>query len=83
MKDIFKLLSKKWIKAEVSQKLKKHLAWVWFDRDFWARPLKRIITNKLVNYLSNKIISWELIEWDKIFLDIDDNKNIFYTKKAA
>lgn len=81
LKDIFKLLSKKWIKAEVSSELKKHLASVWFDRDFWARPLKRTITNKLVNYLSNKILSWELSKWDSIYLDIDDNKNIYYTNK--
>ncbi len=82
LKDIFKLLSKKWIKAEVSDDLKKHLASVWFDRDFWARPLKRTITNKLVNYLSNKILSWELSKWDSIYLDIDDNKNIYYKKSS-
>ena len=81
LKDISKLLANKKIKAEFSEKLKKYLASVGYDRDFWARPLKRAINNKVVNFLSNKILSWELISGDYIFVDLDENKEIKIEKK--
>lgn len=81
LKDISKLLSNKKIKAEFSENLKKHLSNIGYDRDFWARPLKRAINNKVVNFLSNKILSWELISGDYIFVDLDENKEIKIEKK--
>ncbi len=82
LNDLVILLNKKSIKADFSIKLKKHLASVWFDRDYWARPLKRIINNKVVNYLSNNILSWNINSWDEVILDIDDNKNIIHKKSS-
>ena len=61
--------------------MKKHLSNIGYDRDFWARPLKRAINNKVVNFLSNKILSWELISGDYIFVDLDENKEIKIEKK--
>lgn len=81
LKDISKLLANKKIKAEFSENLKKYLASVGYDRDFWARPLKRAINNKVVNFLSNKILSSELISGDNIFVDLDENKEVKIIKK--
>ena len=81
LKDISKLLANKKIKAEFSEKLKKHLSSIGYDRDFWARPLKRAINNKVVNFLSNKILSGELISGDDIFVDLDENKEVKIEKK--
>jgi ATP-dependent Clp protease ATP-binding subunit ClpB len=76
LKDTIKLLKEKWIEAEFSTKLKKYLAKVWYDKEFWARPLKRAITNIIINFLSTKIISWELSAWSKIKIDVDDKGEI-------
>ncbi len=81
LKDIIKLLKNKQIKAEFSEKLKKHLAKVGYDRDFWARPLKRTINNKIVNLLSSELISWNIGSGDNLFIDIDENKEIKIEKK--
>lgn len=81
LKDISKLLANKKIKAEFSENLKKYLASIGYDRDFWARPLKRAINNKIVNFLSNKILSGELIPGDNIFVDLQENKEIKIEKK--
>ncbi|MDD3793811.1 MAG: AAA family ATPase [Candidatus Gracilibacteria bacterium] len=81
LKDIIKLLKNKHIKAEFSNELKKYLASIGYDRDFGARPLKRSINNKIVNYLSNKILSGELNSGDNIYLDLDENKEIKIEKK--
>lgn len=82
LNDLILLLNKKSIKADFTINLKKHLASVWFDRDYWARPLKRIINNKVVNYLSNNILSWNINSWDEILLDLDDKKNITHKKSS-
>lgn len=76
LKDISKLLKNKQIKAEFSENLKKHLSNIGYDRDFWARPLKRAINNKIVNLLSSELISWNIKSWDDIFIDLLDNKEI-------
>ena len=70
------LLKEKWIDAEFSPWLKEYLAKIWYDKEFWARPLKRVITNVILNLLSTKIISWEIVTWNKIKLDIDNNNQI-------
>jgi ATP-dependent Clp protease ATP-binding subunit ClpB len=80
LSEIYATLKNKNISLEISGKFKKHIAEVWFDRDFWARPLKRIITHKILNYLSEKIISGEVKSWDKIFLDLDENNEIILQK---
>lgn len=81
LNDLLKLLKNKHIKVEFSNDLKKHLASIGYDRDFWARPLKRAINNKIVNFLSNKILSWELNSGDNIYLDLDENKEVKIEKK--
>jgi len=81
LKDIKNLLANKKIKAEFSENLKKYLASIGYDRDFWARPLKRAINNKVVNFLSNKILSGELNSGDNIFVDLDEKKEVKIEKK--
>ena len=80
LSEIYATLKNKNISLEISEKFKQHIAEVWFDRDFWARPLKRIITHKILNYLSEKIISGEVKKWDKIFLDLDENNELILNK---
>jgi ATP-dependent Clp protease ATP-binding subunit ClpA len=69
-------LASKKIVAEVSLTLKTYLANTWYDKDFGARPLKRLITKKLINPLSSMIISGKLTSWDKIEIDLGKNKEV-------
>ncbi|NCO32159.1 hypothetical protein GW891_05345 [bacterium] len=39
------------------------------------------MNNKIVNFLSNKILSGELNSGDNIFVDLDENKEIKIEKK--
>jgi ATP-dependent Clp protease ATP-binding subunit ClpB len=83
LRPLINILKNKGIKANISMEVKKYLAKIWYDRDFWARPLKRAINTKLVNELSNEIISWELKYWDDINIDINNDFEIIITKKTS
>lgn len=78
--DIKKILENKWIKIDFSKDLKKHLSKIWYDKEFWARPMKRAITNFIMNPLSTKLISEEIKENSEVFLDIDADKNLIVKK---
>lgn len=71
LKDITKILIEKNIFVTYSNNLKQYIAKNWYDEEFWARPIKRAITNYILNPLSMKIISWEIKSQDNIKLDID------------
>ena len=71
LKDVTKILESKNISAKYSDNLKDYLIKVWFDKGFWARPMKRAITNVIMNPLSSKLISWEVKSWDSITLDVN------------
>jgi len=81
LKNISKVLVKKGIKAEFSDKLKKHIAKVGYDKEFGARPLKRAITNEIMNSLSMKLLSGEVEEWNNIILSINDKGDLEVEKK--
>jgi ATP-dependent Clp protease ATP-binding subunit ClpA len=57
LRDVAKRLEAKNIKVSFSDNLKKHLMDVGYDREFGARPMKRAITNVIMNGLSTKILS--------------------------
>ena len=73
LENVRKILEKKWIKAKFSENLKKHIAKIGYDPEFGARPLKRAITNEIMNSLSMKLLSWEVKEWENVVLDIGEN----------
>ena len=62
-------LAEKKIKIELSPSAKETLAKIGFDRDYGARPLKRTIQRMIVNPLSKKILTGEIREGDKVFVD--------------
>ena len=82
LENISKILEKQGIEAEFSDNLKKHIAKVWYDKEFGARPLKRAITKEIMNSLSMKLLSWEVKSGDKIILDFDEKGNLKVTKKS-
>ena len=80
LKDVSKLLTDKNIEVKYEDSLKKYLAKTWYDRDFGARPLKRAITNVIINSLSMKIISGEIRSWDNISLGVDESWELEVSK---
>lgn len=76
LKGLQKKLISKNIKIDFTENLKNFIWNVWYDKNFWARPLKRAITKYILNPLSEKLISGKIKEWENIILDIDKNKNL-------
>jgi ATP-dependent Clp protease ATP-binding subunit ClpA len=67
-------LKKKNITVNFEKSLKEQLLKQGFDQQYWARPLKRAITRIVMNPLSNKLLSGEILEWSSIKLGIKDEK---------
>ncbi len=82
LKNVAKTLEQQNIKAEFSKGLKKHIAKIWYDPDFGARPLKRAITSEIMNSLSMKLLNWEVQAWESIILDINDSWELQVEKKS-
>ncbi|MBW7954708.1 AAA family ATPase [Candidatus Gracilibacteria bacterium] len=72
--DVKKTLEKKNIGVDFSKELKGYLIKVGFDSEFGARPMKRAITNIILNELSNFILKDELKEGEKVILSIENEK---------
>lgn len=81
LKDVAKILLQKDIKIKFSENLKKYLSEVWYDIEFGARPMKRAITNIIMNNLSTKLISEEIKSGDDIKIDIDKVWTLEFEKK--
>lgn len=69
--------SEKNIDLNISQDTKDHIANVWLDPVFGARPLKRAIQNILLDELALQIIEWKIKENSVVNVDFDKNKLIF------
>ena len=72
-----KRLANKEIKIEISDKAKELLVKEGFDQNLGARPLKRVIQKLILDPLSVKIVSGEISEGSRIFIDADKEKIIF------
>jgi ATP-dependent Clp protease ATP-binding subunit ClpB len=65
------LLKSKNLDLEVSAEAKDRLAELGYDPAYGARPLKRVIQEKLLEPLSEKLISQEIREGDTVHCDLD------------
>ncbi len=72
-----KRLKHKKIIIKVSEKAKELLVKKGFDPNLGARPLKRVIQKIILDPLSLKIVTNEVKEGDRIFIDAADNKIVF------
>ncbi len=80
LKEIQDRLSTQKIKLNISTELKEFLAKTGFDPIFGARPLKRVIEQKILNLISKSILSGEIVEKDIVSLDIDSKNQIVIKK---
>jgi ATP-dependent Clp protease ATP-binding subunit ClpB len=77
-----KRLEEKRIKINFSNSTKELLAERGFDPNLGARPLKRVIQKLILDPLSLKIVSGEIVEGDSVFVDLEGGKIIFKTAKG-
>jgi len=59
----------------LSEKAKDYIAEKGFDKDYGARPLNRAIQKYIEDALAEEIISSNISEGDKIFMDLDEKKD--------
>ena len=74
-----RLQKTKQIKIRFKEELKEALAKKGFDPDLGARPLKRVIQKLILDPLSLKIVSSEIKEDDRVFVDFKKGEVIFQT----
>lgn len=67
-------LAQRKLTLEVSEAAQDHLASVGYDRDFGARPLKRVIQNELLDPLALEIVEGRFPEGATVRVDAADGK---------
>jgi ATP-dependent Clp protease ATP-binding subunit ClpB len=69
------------LRLEVSDEARKLLAEEGYDPQFGARPLKRLIQQRIENPIATKILGGEFGEGDAIHVDVDPARKVFkFTK---
>ena len=63
-------LKNKKLSLNITDKAKKILAKEGFDPVYGARPLKRVIQNKVQNVLAMKLLNGEIKEGDEVTVDV-------------
>ena len=58
----------------LSDKAKEFISDKGFDKEYGARPLKRAIQKYIEDALAEEIISSKITEGDRIFMDLEDDK---------
>ena len=74
------LLQERKIEFEITNDAKDKLALDGYNPMYGARPLKRIIRQKIENPLSKAILKGEFTDGDKILIDVKDDE-ITFSKK--
>ena len=70
LEDVKNRLKQKNITLQWDQNLVKKIALLGYDRELGARPLRRAITEYIVNPLSENILKWEILEWDTLDISL-------------
>jgi ATP-dependent Clp protease ATP-binding subunit ClpB len=78
-----KLLSEKQIRIEVDDGVKELIAHEGFNPMYGARPLKRVIQNRIQDLLAEKIIQEEIKGGDTVFVTADEDKIIIKTDDVS
>ena len=76
LKEVENRLKDKGIEVEFTDGVKELLAKEGFDITFGARPLKRVIQQRIYNLISKEILEGKIRENSKIVIDIDSKNNI-------
>jgi ATP-dependent Clp protease ATP-binding subunit ClpB len=82
--DVRKLLSAQDVSIEVSQAARDSLAEEGYDHVYGARPLKRLINQRLLKQLAVRVLGGEVSPGDVVLVDCDPNtQELTFSKKPA
>ncbi|KGK89830.1 protein disaggregation chaperone [Desulfosporosinus sp. HMP52] len=81
LNQLHKRLSERKLTLELSLKAKEQLTNEGYDPVYGARPLKRVIQQRLQNSLALKLLEGEFKEGQRILVDIDEFGNYSFTSK--
>ncbi|MBR5433377.1 MAG: AAA family ATPase, partial [Bacteroidales bacterium] len=65
------------VKIEITENAVNELARLGYNPQFGARPVKRIIQKELLNELSKKLLSGEVVKDSKILVDVENEQIVF------
>jgi ATP-dependent Clp protease ATP-binding subunit ClpC len=74
--ELFARLAERNIQIDVTERIKDRLVIEGYDAELGVRPLRRVITRLLENYLAEEILAGQIKAGDMFLLDIDDEKVI-------
>ncbi len=80
---VSKRLAEKEITLQVSDAVVEHLAKEGYNPQYGARPLKRLIQEKILNPVANLMISNKVLSGGTIFVDLKGGEWVFDVKKSA
>jgi ATP-dependent Clp protease ATP-binding subunit ClpB len=78
-----KRLAQRGLKLDVTAEASKLLAEEGYDVAFGARPLKRVIQQRIENPLATKLLNGEFGEGDVIRIDVDSKKHDFTFERGT
>ncbi|MBK8634027.1 MAG: ATP-dependent chaperone ClpB [Saprospiraceae bacterium] len=76
LNDVKRLLAEQDIKIDFTPQLKTWLADEGFNPEFGARPLKRVITKKILHELSKQILTNVIVPKSDVLFDVFDDKGV-------
>ncbi len=76
LKEVEQKLKDKNIEVEFTEEVKELLAKEGFDQMFGARPLRRVIQQKIYNLIAKEILEGKIKENSKIKIDVDSTNNV-------
>ncbi|AKM84113.1 TPA: type VI secretion system ATPase TssH [Candidatus Campbellbacteria bacterium] len=76
-------LEEKDVKFEISPKAIEHLAKEGYNPQYGARPLKRLIQNKILTPIANKMIENNMMSGGGVFVDEKSGEFVFDVKKKS
>jgi ATP-dependent Clp protease ATP-binding subunit ClpB len=77
LEKVARRLEQRKIKVEFTEKLKELLTKEGFDPLYGARPLKRVIQDKILDELALQIIEGKIEEGEKVVVDVKNDKVVF------
>lgn len=83
LNDLFKRLSAKNIKIEVTDEVKDYLGEAGYSEAYGARPLRRLIQKRIEDGLAEEILAGMYTEGGKITLVLENDKIVFKSEKAT
>jgi ATP-dependent Clp protease ATP-binding subunit ClpB len=83
LKRLRELLENRKITLELTDAAKRRLAEDGYDPIFGARPLKRLIQQKISNELSLHLLQGEFREGDRVVVDVDSDGGFNFRKSSA